>query len=724
MLCVREDIEELLKKYPDPREAEAGRAGVRKREEIRTTLACFAVVADNRDPGGLGRIRAACDMLAPGALTDWIPLAGTGRGNPGSGFWLIPDIGTQVILVFPWADTGRPVALGCVFDHTHPPPKASTEKPPDCHVWQTKNHRVEIREDEGKESLSISTANGEMRYTARAAGGIEIINELGDIAISCKKLRITAKSNLSLLARKNLSLRSGGNLSAKSAQNTALCCGKGLTLRGGQIKLSGSGGVCACGKQMAKSGDAVMGFDIHLTEIPSGSGTSTVRLPHPFIGKLTKGLSSNVKIGGKGAAVLGSVGTHDDGGHNRLAGTLRFTGNPKNEGAVSSGVAQTVTINSKAAALIGSTMSTCNDAGQKDHSIVIAQGTSFPMPAIINPANTEHYERERAEREKTRPCFTQALFLPSSAAEGEDFRLLAQVKDIAAGNTVTFQVWQDGQDPASHVPCAVIPAEIQGASAEAKWVRRYAEDTPPPEKDPRFFFTVHSPWCAPLQSPAVTLRLARPRLARPEWNDGRGNTLTRGIAGTPLGLRVRCEEMREDAAVIFRVYDAGGARQEPLAEIPSRQNGGKAQARWLWRENSSEPLTRKPRIFFTAQGPRGCEARSAEVEIAARIYLRLISPDNMCIPRAKGVLFRTGERRDIEITEGFFEDPDCVPGDWRFRLSEIPGEEEAAEEFEAGQESYRAFRISLERLKTEGIRLPAGEEKILIIIQQEKGYSL
>jgi uncharacterized Zn-binding protein involved in type VI secretion len=140
---------------------------------------------------------------------------------------------------------------------------------------------------------------------------------------------------------------------------------------------------------MAKSGDVVMGFDIHKTEIPSGSGTTTVTLPHPFIGKLTKGLSANVKIGGAAAAVLGTIGTHDDGGHNRLAGTVRFTQNPKNEGAVSGGVAKTVTINGKAAALIGSTVSTCSDTGQKDHSVVVGAGTPFPAPAIINPANTE-----------------------------------------------------------------------------------------------------------------------------------------------------------------------------------------------------------------------------------------------------------------------------------------------------------------------------------------------
>jgi uncharacterized Zn-binding protein involved in type VI secretion len=322
-------------------------------------------------------------------MTGWITFAGAGRGTRGYGFWQIPDIGTQVILVFPGADADGPVAIGCVFDQNHLPPQISTEHPGDCIVWQTKNHRVEIRDDEGKECLVISTAKGEMRYTARAAGGLEIINGLGDISLSCNKLRIAAKSELRLLAQEKLEIRSGGNITAKSARKADLRCGKGLVLKGKNIGLSGPGGVRACGRQMAKSGDAVMGFDIHLTEVPSGSGTSTVTLPHPFIGKLTKGLSPNVKIGGSGAAVLGSVGQHDDSEHSRIGGTLRFTRNPKNEGAITGDVAKTVTINAKPAALIGSTVSTCSDTGQTDHSRVVSSGASLSMPVITNPAHTE-----------------------------------------------------------------------------------------------------------------------------------------------------------------------------------------------------------------------------------------------------------------------------------------------------------------------------------------------
>ena len=42
------------------------------------------------------------------------------------------------------------------------------------------------------------------------------------------------------------------------------------------------------GKQIAVQDDKVMGLDVHIMVVPSGNGTTTVPLPHPFIGKLAE----------------------------------------------------------------------------------------------------------------------------------------------------------------------------------------------------------------------------------------------------------------------------------------------------------------------------------------------------------------------------------------------------------------------------------------------------
>ncbi|MCL2320361.1 MAG: phage baseplate assembly protein V, partial [Treponema sp.] len=188
MIHIREELEELLKKYPDPEEGEAGIAAFRRNKETMAALPRFAVVTDNRDPLGLGRVRATCDSLASGALTGWLPVAGAGRGEDGSGFWQVPDPGDQALLVFPGGEADSPIVLGGVFGEAAKPPEIRTDKAEESFVWQTKNHRVEIRDTREGESLVISTGDGSMRYSAFADGNAELVNELGDIELSCKKL--------------------------------------------------------------------------------------------------------------------------------------------------------------------------------------------------------------------------------------------------------------------------------------------------------------------------------------------------------------------------------------------------------------------------------------------------------------------------------------------------------------------------------------------------------
>ena len=99
--------------------------------------------------------------------------------------------------------------LGCIYDMKHKPPQHSTDNPSHSYLVQTKKHRLEIIDEDGKEEIRVETAEG---------------------------------------------------------------------------------------KQIAVQDDKVMGFDVHIMVVPSGNGTTTVPLPHPFIGKLADKLSKDVKI--------------------------------------------------------------------------------------------------------------------------------------------------------------------------------------------------------------------------------------------------------------------------------------------------------------------------------------------------------------------------------------------------------------------------------------------
>ena len=122
------------------------------------------------------------------------------------------------------------------------------------------------------------------------------------------------------------------------------------------------------GKPAAKQGDKVIAVDTHIVIIPPGVPTP---LPHPFIGQLDGGLSTDVNIEGKPAAVVGSTATNTP-SHIPAGGS--FQKPPGNKGTIQMG-STTVFINGQPAARAGDTALTCNDPADLPVGKVVAVGT-------------------------------------------------------------------------------------------------------------------------------------------------------------------------------------------------------------------------------------------------------------------------------------------------------------------------------------------------------------
>ncbi|MGB8217832.1 MAG: PAAR domain-containing protein [Candidatus Methanoperedens sp.] len=125
------------------------------------------------------------------------------------------------------------------------------------------------------------------------------------------------------------------------------------------------------GQPAAKQGDQVMATDTHIIMIPSPGGPVPTPLPHPFVGIIDGGLSSDVKIMGMAAATVDSTASNTP-PHIPQGGP--FQSPPSNKGTIKMG-STTVKINGKMAARNGDTAMTCNDPSDLPVGTVMAVGT-------------------------------------------------------------------------------------------------------------------------------------------------------------------------------------------------------------------------------------------------------------------------------------------------------------------------------------------------------------
>jgi uncharacterized protein involved in type VI secretion and phage assembly len=169
------------------------------------------LVVDNDDPEKLGRVKLRFPTLPGQDTSTWAPLSALGAGKD-RGWYFLPEIDDEVLVMFEHGDIHRPIVLGALWNGADAPPEQNGGK----------NERRVLVSREGSR-IVMDDAAGTIT--------IEDGNRVGRIVISDGKITLEAKSGDALLSAGSGALKAlAANVSIQGSQSLTIGGTSGLNL--------------------------------------------------------------------------------------------------------------------------------------------------------------------------------------------------------------------------------------------------------------------------------------------------------------------------------------------------------------------------------------------------------------------------------------------------------------------------------------------------------------
>ena len=215
------------------------------------------LVSNNKDPGGLSRIKVKFPWLDETLETDWIRIACPGAGS-GRGMHWLPEVQDEVLVAFEHGDIQHPYVLGGLWNGKDKPPDGSNSSvvggdgKVNLRSFRSReNLGLVISDESGKRSIEMTDGDGSNTITIKSDervieidsnGAIKITGTQGKITVEGQDIEIKSSTNLKLTASANLDINAGANLTMKGGVNTAVEAGVQMSVKGAaQTTLESSG---------------------------------------------------------------------------------------------------------------------------------------------------------------------------------------------------------------------------------------------------------------------------------------------------------------------------------------------------------------------------------------------------------------------------------------------------------------------------------------------------
>jgi phage protein D len=182
-----------------------------------------AIVTNTDDPNDWGRVKVEFPWMSEDAESDWARVIGTGAG-PESGFFVIPEVGDEVLVVFGHGDFSQPFVLGGLWNGQNDLPPEGSGAPsgekPQVRTWHSRSgHHISIY-DNADNKIEIGSAGGHSIILDDANSKIEIASA-GGLAISLddngSKVSFDGSGEVEINTNGNFKIQAGGNIDLQAS---------------------------------------------------------------------------------------------------------------------------------------------------------------------------------------------------------------------------------------------------------------------------------------------------------------------------------------------------------------------------------------------------------------------------------------------------------------------------------------------------------------------------
>ena len=176
-----------------------------------------AIVTNNKDPDGLGRVRVKFPWLSDDQESWWArmatPMAGASRGA-----YFLPEVDDEVLVAFEHGDVRFPCVLGGLWNGKDKPPTSNDDGKNNIREIKSRSgHILRLDDTAGGEKIEVIDKTGSNSITLKSSDNSITITCNGKMKLEAIGIEIMSQTDVKIQANTTMDVSAGATLDIKGA---------------------------------------------------------------------------------------------------------------------------------------------------------------------------------------------------------------------------------------------------------------------------------------------------------------------------------------------------------------------------------------------------------------------------------------------------------------------------------------------------------------------------